>query len=356
MSNVSAKQFSMLFIVTALLGLLSLPRPVNAISVDIDKLGNILFYQSSVLGDDEQEKEDENEDEPEVEDKEKEEKREEKTEQKRKEQPIDRVSATRAEKEVKVSVENKDKSKIQVNELRKIKSEESDELEEIERKSLREIEDSRVELQFEDSSDEVRVLKREIEKERAQAELEAQGLSPENRQAFLAKKEEEFQQRLEEKEQEKEQRQEIKMEFKSEKVEIKDEVKDGQRELKIKTSNGFEARLRNADFVVNPDTGAVTVIDANGGEHELLHFPDEALQAVQKNKITLPNNNPEVEIEIQADGSVTQRIKNVVKKQKVFGIFSRDVQGEAVVDDATGEVEFEQEPTLVNQVLSVFSN
>jgi hypothetical protein len=140
-------------------------------------------------------------------------------------------------------------------------------------------------------------------------------------------------------------------------LKLRDAIQDGQRELQLEGENGVKARFsQGAEFVIDPENGSVTVINPNGKEHELRNFPDEVVEKIKARQDLVTGENAEVEVEIDDNGEVKQRVKNVQIRKRLFGFIPRQVNVEAVVDDSTGEVTVEEtEQGVVDQFLNVLS-
>lgn len=326
---------------------------VHAVFVDISDTGTVSFYNNSVLGDDDKSPEVERE--VEVERKE-----ERKVEEHKNETPSDVVRNEKREQErmeVRLEPISKDATRVEVKKIddRSGKS-----------KVVREREENRVEVQFEDKEGQVRDARRQYESELEQAKQQFANSKDPNKKALFEAKKKELEAKLEEKKQAIEQAQiprpQNEQEFhaeeenrpleKPDKVEreknrkenvakLQDAVRENKREIQLKAANGVVARFaQGAQIAVDAETGAVTLTTPNGKEKVLNNFPDDVLERLKEKKNFEFQNKSEIETKVDDQGDIVHVVKNVEQERKLLWIFNRKVTGEAMVDDATGEVEF----------------
>lgn len=131
-----------------------------------------------------------------------------------------------------------------------------------------------------------------------------------------------------------------------EKIELRNKQGvDGDQELELET-RGISATLKNADFEYDQETGILSVTTKNGEVHELNHLPDQAIEKIMANRGEELNKD-EVEIEVNDDGTTEYKV-NATKKTKLFGLISRKINTQIVLNDDTGEItENEIENTTV---------
>lgn len=119
---------------------------------------------------------------------------------------------------------------------------------------------------------------------------------------------------------------------------------DGTGEMKFK-SNGVEVQAKG-QFTVDPITNQVTVTTLSGQQHELKHFPKEALDAMadklgaaQTASGTADTSKlkPEIELTENAEGKMVYQA-TILEKKKFLGLFSWDKPKTVELDDQTGEV------------------
>lgn len=131
-------------------------------------------------------------------------------------------------------------------------------------------------------------------------------------------------------------------ERKEEKIEIQSERRaDGTTEFQFESRN-VKANLKNAEFVLDPETNEVTVIGPNGQEKVLSHLPDQAIERMTAKGFfdNIPGVLPEdveLELETREDGRVVYSTV-VEKEEKLLGFFTRKVDTKLEMDDETGEV------------------
>jgi hypothetical protein len=128
---------------------------------------------------------------------------------------------------------------------------------------------------------------------------------------------------------------------KDEKIEIQTEkFVDGSTEFQFESRN-IKAKLRGAEFVLDPATNNVTITTPSGQQHTLNHLPDQAIAQMQKagviDSVSGDTTTDQVEITTKPDGTVAYQLKQ--KKQKrIFGFIPRTVETEVELNDETGDV------------------
>lgn len=212
-----------------------------------------------------------------------------------------------------------------------------------------EIKADRVRLEFNDNKSELREEQRRNAVELREAEQKSLNLNAEDGREMLYEENAEAVRKLEE----------LKYELNSEgeyrKMTIQDTVTDDVRQIRLESPDGSASRLINGELILETDNNVVRVATPDGIGRELRTFPDEVVDLVE-NEYVLPEDvRTDMELEIREDGSLYHRLPGIERKERVFGIFQIKVRGDAVVDDATGEVEFEStETNPLKQFLRVF--
>jgi hypothetical protein len=127
-------------------------------------------------------------------------------------------------------------------------------------------------------------------------------------------------------------------------------------------SNGATA-YTGAQFILEQDTGLVSIVTPSGNTHELKHFPDEAMAVMQaKGKMSFladdnqvpTTDNYEMELTQNDEGQVVYRAR-VRAQKKLLGLIPWEFEQELELNDSTGEVTLEQRPSLISQLLLTFS-
>ena len=138
---------------------------------------------------------------------------------------------------------------------------------------------------------------------------------------------------------------------------MRDAIRDNKRELQLEGTDGVTARFgQGAEVVVDAETGTVTLVTPSGVEKELNNLPDEVIARLKERQNLNTEGSSEVEVEVDANGDIKHKIKNVKRLRRLFGFIPREVAVDAVVDDATGDVEItETEQSPVDQILNAFS-
>lgn len=114
---------------------------------------------------------------------------------------------------------------------------------------------------------------------------------------------------------------------------------DGESEVEIESGN-FSARLKSAEFVVDPETNQVTVVTPSGQSHTLIHLPDVAIQRMTDAGLVDPSDSlaeTELTVETSADGSVVYKTK-AKQVRRILGIMPVAFENEVELDDATSQV------------------
>lgn len=210
-------------------------------------------------------------------------------------------------------------------------------------------------VRFEDKQSEVRTQRIQNVRELEQLKMDTQGMQVDARAKLLEQKEASLNLELQKKEQEVIREEGVSDQSIRQELEISDRFRERGRELEIGTTDGPKARLRGAEFLLDTETGKVTVITPSGTEHVLSHMPDDVVTRLQEHgNMGFSAENMEIDIEVQDTDRVIHRVRGVSQMKKVFGVIPRQVRGDAVVDDETGTVEFVYENTFINRVLRLF--
>lgn len=210
-------------------------------------------------------------------------------------------------------------------------------------------------VRFEDKQLEIRKQRIQNVRELEQLKKDTQGMDEDARTKLLLQKEGEMNGELLKTEEEVLDQDDAFERVHRQQLEIADRFRERGRELEIGSLEGPKARLRGAEFLLDTETGKVTIITPSGNEHVLNHMPDEVVTRLQENgRIGFVSEEVEIDIEVQDADSVSHRVRGVTQMKKVFGVIPRQVRGDAVVDDETGTVEFVYENTFINRVLRLF--
>lgn len=127
-------------------------------------------------------------------------------------------------------------------------------------------------------------------------------------------------------------------------------------------SNGATART-GAQFILDQDSGLVSIVTPSGNTHDLKHFPDEAMAVMQeKGKMSFltdagqapSSDNYEMELVQNEEGEVVYRAR-VRAQKKLLGLIPWEFEQELELNDSTGEVTMEQRPNFISQLLLAFS-
>ena len=127
---------------------------------------------------------------------------------------------------------------------------------------------------------------------------------------------------------------------KEERVELKSKIKNKKQVLELKSRNVRAALKNGAEFGLDPVTNQVTITTPSGQEHTLEHLPDQAIEKMRAGAFFSGNSDgveTEIEVETDENGELIYKKKDKIKK-RLFGIFSRQVDSEIILNDTTGEV------------------
>jgi hypothetical protein len=114
---------------------------------------------------------------------------------------------------------------------------------------------------------------------------------------------------------------------------------------------------------LDQDSGLVSIITPSGNTHDLKHFPDEAMAVMQeKGKMSFltdadqvpTTDNYEMELTQNDEGEVVYRAR-VRSQKKLLGLIPWEFESEYELNDATGDVSLIQDPSLIAQLFSIFS-
>ncbi|NCS97230.1 MAG: hypothetical protein GW762_01410 [Candidatus Pacebacteria bacterium] len=135
-----------------------------------------------------------------------------------------------------------------------------------------------------------------------------------------------------------------------ERVEMRSQQReDGKTEFEFE-SRDVKAKVKNAEFVIDPETNEITIITPSGEEKTISHLPDQAVARMVENGFfdNLPEGTDpsslELELETGEDGTV-QYSTTVEKEEKLLGFFTRKYETRIELNDETGEVTEERVPT-----------
>ncbi len=325
--------------------------PVSALSILIDSNGSISISQGQVLGDDsdsdksENEKEDEKEDESEDEVENEESADEKQAEEQKKAAENTRESAKRAN----------ERKLEQVKELRNVRASEN--------KRLKVRQDSRgTEVMLENRDE---AAGRAAEGMKKLERIEAQDLNIElpADQRFENEVENEIREeigdrpdgqedsaRLVEVKRERERR--------TDKVEIKSKIEDdGRTEFELEAGS-VKAKLRSAEFTVDPETHEVRIVTSSGQEQLLVHLPDQALERMTELASLREGNNvaeSELRVETNAEGRVVYKTK-MTETRKVLGFIPVQFHSEVELEDGTSELRLKSaDDSAMNRLLRAMS-
>lgn len=342
------KTFLKSAVITLLLILLTAPQ-VLAMEIVVDRQGTVHFYESRVLGDDDQnetpdddqaeienevedETEDEAEDETENDD-------DDKTEIKTEVRTIDAYQR----KQFEFKRENDGRYKIEIQDGKnklKLRGTGASEPELVEADSV----DLNLPLRATDKQQKERQL--ELLKKRLEKSSETQSLNSEQKQKLIEERQERMKKYYEKISEDRSQ-------DKTEQLQVRSvDQNGGGFELE---SRAIKAKLKGADFNYDQESGDVSIITPSGQEHTLTHLPDEAVARMSAQGFFV-DSDQEVEIETSDDESVQYKVQSQ-KTKKLFGLFNRQVEAEVVLDDLTGEVIEQEVPAtdFWSQFLNRFS-
>lgn len=348
--------------------------PAHAVFIQVNDQGDILLYQDQVLGETEEGSKENDEM-----------VRQEKVLTKPDKQiPADKKENTKTE--IRLKPASKQDTSVQV--LKK----EGEKAETMEKK----VED-RVQLEFQDKEAALRELRMKNEKELKAFKENLESSDTPDKEAALKRKKEELEKELNMKRQElkelsetgelkieqneesfrenaplnplpspessdkpqltPEELQKRQLERKERSLKLRDAVRENKRELQLEGSDGTTARFgQGAEISVDAETGAVTLVTPTGQEKILNNFPEEVIARLKERQTLVTEDNTEIEVEVDGNGNIKHKVKNVRKQKKLFGFIPREVEAEAVVDDSTGEVEVSETKTNpVDQLLNALS-
>lgn len=276
-----------------------------AVYIKIDKNGNMNFYQTSVLGDDDEEDEEDHEEDDENEDEDDHDEEKDDDDENKTQKPIKRVSS-RAKKTLNVKAEDNN-VRIELNSSDGDIDDEDEDFEDIEY-----LKTKRLELEYSEKINE------EIE-EKEKKRLEE---FTEERKQYFERLREDRKQRYEEM------------------VELRNKIEEGKQVLELETRNVKATLSQGATFTLNPETNETIIITPSGNEHTLYHLPDQSILEMQNSgllSLTNEENEHEIEIDIKDDGTVLYKVEDF-KTKKFLGIFNRNIPTQVTLDDSTGEV------------------
>lgn len=275
--------------------LISAPQ-IFALEIKITKDGNVYFYEDTVLGDDDAEEneiEDEDEDENETEDQ--------VDDEDENEHQVEEIRSTNLNRGS-VRIETI-KDEIRVDLINKVQNSKS------KKSGFNQMESSKV--------------------NRLRLEIPSGQGDEENLEESKDSSREEYKEYLKK-------LKEARKERSKEKVELRNRQQEsGEQEIELE-SRGVSARLKNAEFSYDSDLDQIILTTPSGNVHVLNHLPDQA-----KLRMELVSNksldNSEIEIETSEDGAIKYKVKGF-KIAKLFGLFSRNIETEILLDDDSGEV------------------
>lgn len=312
-----------------LLVLLAAPQ-VFAMEIIVDDRGTVHFYESRVLGDDDQsEKENETK---EI----KTEEKNERTEQKLEKEVKREAKKTEVKTEIRtISPYQKKQFEFKQEDDGRYKIEIQDGKEKIKLQNTatnrepEQLETDSVNLSLPIKTDDKKLKERQLEQIKTRLEKSSadDSLSEEEKAEKVKERQEElakYQEKI----------LEARKERQAEQIKLKSvEGSEGGFELE---SNAAKAKLKGADFNYDQESGLVSIITPSGQEHTLTHLPDEAIARMSAQGFFV-DSNQEVEIETTEDSNVQYTLPSK-KNKKLFGIFNRQVDSKVVLDDLTGEV------------------
>lgn len=144
-----------------------------------------------------------------------------------------------------------------------------------------------------------------------------------------------------------------------EKIEVRSQrSEDGTTEFEFE-SRDVKAKVKNVEFILDPETNEVTLVTPSGEEKVLSHLPDQAIEQMKAAGFfdalpdDLPEDGVELELETREDGTVVYSTV-VEKEEKLLGFFTRTYETKIEFDDETGEITEERLPrrSLLGRLLS----
>jgi len=123
-------------------------------------------------------------------------------------------------------------------------------------------------------------------------------------------------------------------------LEVKSKINDdGTNEFEIE-SGAIKAKLKSAEFTIDPATNEVKITTPNGESHTLIHLPDQALQQMlTTNKLANADeiDQSQLSLETKDDGSVVYKAK-VTNKRKILGFIPFNYESEVELNDADSQI------------------
>lgn len=335
--------------------LLLIAQPVHALTVIIDSNGLITIGEGQVLGDeDEQEVESEQEsDQNESEKKQAEQRREQQQQQLENQRETAKQAAEQKRETAKQAAEQKREQQKKTTELKIEKAKQLRTIQQREQKQLRiKNTNQRTEVEIESKDDSADELENERLETRESITTDQLQLRLPARQKVDDNSELETESETDESEDSTPASEERRL--RTDEFEINTlPGADGTQETELRAGT-IKAKLRAAEFVVDPETNTVTITTPNGQTHDLVHLPDQAIE--QMTAAGLINTDDlkaeeELEVDTEADGRVVYRTKTF-QRRKLFGLVPFTVEQEVSLTDDTGEAT--SKPTngsLLNQLL-----
>ncbi len=138
-----------------------------------------------------------------------------------------------------------------------------------------------------------------------------------------------------------------------ENIQIRDRQKNQERILELESRQVKAALNPGAEFKLDPETNQITVITPSGQEHLLNHLPDQAVE--QLSQLGL-NPAQELKLETNEKGDVYYQAR-ATQQRRLFGLFPREVELQASLNDSTGEVQTDvaTDTSFMNQLLDLLS-
>ncbi len=288
---------------------------VFALDIQIRPDGSIYFYQSQVLGDEDEVEKEEKKVEKEVEKKEveikrTEEKREEKREVKRENQKPTKILPRNEQNRIRLTPQ-KNATDVQIEKKKLIedKTGETPKLE-FERKEAMSADDIRIGVPAVREKERETEVENEVENEQENDRPEIERLRAERRE----RGDEEF--------------------------EIQSETKDdGTTEFQFESRNVKAKFPAAAEVLVDPTTREVTIMTPNGKEHVLQHLPDQAIdRMLEAGFATMGEDGTKSEVEVENTADDRVVFSMTQKKTKRLLGFPIEVENKVSLDDETGEV------------------
>lgn len=154
---------------------------------------------------------------------------------------------------------------------------------------------------------------------------------------------------------------EARQDRRTDRIEIRSQIRDGETQFSLR-SNLTDARLRGAEFSIDPDTNEVVITTPSGNEHVLSHLPDQAIERMTAAGFFSDStggedgDDPQLAIGTNQDGELVYTARRT-RRRRLFGIIGRDVDTEVELDDLTGDVTETVLPgdTPLEEFLNTFS-